>query len=227
MNKQAAAGKLPPGQMERDDFPRFGMWKFADYQAEPNQDYKLQLDGDIHPITLTSSDLVALDRVELVADFHCVTTWTYTDLNWSGYRFRDVYERFVQPQIPDDMDVKLLVFRGKDHYKSALMLDDALADDVLLVDCLGDTALNAEHGMPLRLIAPAHYGYKSVKHLHKIDFWRDENSYRQTLISRIMQHPRARVAYEERARFLPGWFYRYLYRPLIKPTVRKMKLTKG
>jgi hypothetical protein len=34
-----------------------------------------------------------------------------------------------------------------------------------------------------------------------------------------MDHPRARVALEERGRGLPGWLLRYLYRPLIPGTV--------
>jgi hypothetical protein len=34
-----------------------------------------------------------------------------------------------------------------------------------------------------------------------------------------MDHPRARVALEERGRGAPGWLLRRLYRPLIAPTV--------
>jgi DMSO/TMAO reductase YedYZ molybdopterin-dependent catalytic subunit len=33
--------------------------------------------------------------------------------------------------------------------------------------------LTVAHGAPLRLVAPAHYGYKSAKHLSRIEFWRD------------------------------------------------------
>ena len=29
---------------------------------------------------------------------------------------------------------------------------------------------------PLRLVAPAHYGYKSVKHLDRIELWRSDGT---------------------------------------------------
>ena len=34
-----------------------------------------------------------------------------------------------------------------------------------------------------------------------------------------MDHPRARVALEERGRGAPGWLLRWLYRPLVPGTV--------
>ena len=41
-------------------------------------------------------------------------------------------------------------------------------------------------------------------------------------IQQMMDHERARVAYEERGRFISGWILRYLYRPLIAPAIRRM-----
>lgn len=214
--------KLPKGQIERMDFPRFGVWDYADFEAPVSEDYSLQLAGDINPITINQSDLATLERVEQVSDFHCVTTWTYRNVHWSGYRFQDVYEQIIRPQLPSGMTIKLVALRGMDRYKATLPLDDILANDVLLADRLDNKPLPAKHGAPLRLVAPAHYGYKNIKHLQKIEFWQDENSYRTIPIFRLMMHPRARIAHEERARLLPGWVYRYLYRPLINFTVHKM-----
>jgi DMSO/TMAO reductase YedYZ molybdopterin-dependent catalytic subunit len=50
-----------------------------------------------------------------------------------------------------------------------LLLSDLLAAEVLLADILDGLPLSMEHGAPLRLVAPAHYGYKSVKHLSGIE----------------------------------------------------------
>jgi len=72
----------------------------------------------------------------------------------------------------------------------------------------------------VRLIAPAHYGYKSVKHLSRIEFRNEEDGYRASGF-RFMDHPRARVALEERGRGVPGWLLRRLYRPLISDTVAR------
>ena len=88
---------------------------------------------------------------------------------------------------------------------------------LLLADRLDGARLPAEHGAPLRVVAPALYGYKSAKHVSGIEFladYRRGRAERQTLA-----HPRGRVAYEERGRFLPGWVYRYAYRALISWTL--------
>jgi DMSO/TMAO reductase YedYZ molybdopterin-dependent catalytic subunit len=70
------------------------------------------------------------------------------------------------------------------------------------------------------LIAPAHYAYKSVKHLSRIEFRGEAAGYRASGL-RFMDHPRARVAHEERGRGAPGWLLRHLYRPLIRRTVTR------
>jgi DMSO/TMAO reductase YedYZ molybdopterin-dependent catalytic subunit len=74
----------------------------------------------------------------------------------------------------------------------------------------------------VRLIAPAHYGYKSAKHLARIELRRDDRGYRP-LLPRLLDHPRARVAFEERGQILPGWLLRYAFRPLIQPIIRKLQ----
>jgi len=93
---------------------------------------------------------------------------------------------------------------------------------VLLADRLDGEPLSIAHGAPLRLVAPAHYGYKSVKHVNRIEFWRDSRHYRPVGF-RFMVHPRARVAREERGRWIPGWALRYLYRPLVRPTASRFE----
>jgi DMSO/TMAO reductase YedYZ molybdopterin-dependent catalytic subunit len=114
-----------------------------------------------------------------------------------------------------------VVFRGQDGYASSLPLQDLLAADVLLADRLGGQSLGIEHGAPLRLIAPAHYGYKNVKHITAIEFWRDSRNYCfPRPYPRLMDHPRARVALEERGAGVPSWILRPLYRALIAGTLR-------
>jgi DMSO/TMAO reductase YedYZ molybdopterin-dependent catalytic subunit len=213
---------LPPGQKEREDFPRFGVTAFASFQAPVSATYTLLLAGDIESISICRNDLAGLERIEYVSDFHCVATWSHRGVSWSGFRFRDVFEQIVQPRIPSGISIALVAFRGLDGYRASLPLDDALADTVLIADTLNGEPLPSKHGAPLRLVAPAHYGYKNVKHLSKIELWRDGRSYRP-IIPRIMEHPRARVAYEERGRILPGWLLRYIYRPLINRIIRQFE----
>lgn len=217
----AESNRLPPGQIARSDFPRFGITALANFKTPVSTTYSVVIGGDTPDITLTQDDFAALERVEQVSDFHCVTTWSYRGVRWSGFRLRDVYQSLIQPHIPAGVSIRLLVLRGQDKYKSSLLLEDALADNVLLADRLDGQPLSSAHGAPLRVVAPAHYGYKNMKHLARIELLTDASAYRPRF-PRIMEHPRARVAHEERGRWFPGWLFRYLYRPLIGSTVRIM-----
>lgn len=214
--------KLPPGQYEIGEFPRFGLLQFARRFPKSNPRFELSIRGDVdQPITVTD-ELHALPRVEQVSDFHCVTTWTYRSVRWSGFRFADVYERIVVPRSRPHPDATFVILRGQDGYAPSLPLSDLLARDVLLADRLDGQALPIAHGAPLRLVAPSHYGYKSAKHLCAVEFWRDDREYRRAAF-KFMDHPRARVAFEERGRGVPGFLLRYLYRPLVRPAVHEFR----
>jgi DMSO/TMAO reductase YedYZ molybdopterin-dependent catalytic subunit len=105
-----------------------------------------------------------------------------------------------------------------------MLLEDLLAPGVLLADTLDGEKLGLEHGAPLRLVAPAHYGYKNVKHIGAIEFWHDRKHYRFPYpYPDFMDHPRGRVALEERARWFPAWLLRPFYRVLIPLARRKSR----
>lgn len=215
----------PPGQKERADFPRFGVRDIADFDVPASDVYTLQLAGEFETFSVDQEAFTALERVELVADFHCVTTWSYRQVRWSGFRFSDFFAQIVQPQLSSTDKIALATFVGLDRYKASLPLADVLADGVLIADRLNGEQLPFKHGAPLRLVAPAHYGYKNVKHLTKVGLWPDGRAYSKPVLPTIMEHPRARVAFEERGRYFPGWLFRYLYRPLINRTVRQFERT--
>jgi DMSO/TMAO reductase YedYZ molybdopterin-dependent catalytic subunit len=141
-------------------------------------------------------------------------------LRWGGVRFADFYAGVVVPQARPTAGATLVSLRGQDGARTGLLLDDLLAPDVLLADQLDGVHLSVDHGAPLRLVAPAHYGYKSVKHLARLEFREPGEGYPVSGL-RFMDHPRARVGLEERGRVVPGWVLRYLYRPLVPGTVAR------
>ena len=213
---------LPAGQREIKTFPRFGLMPFADRFPSATRIPTVHIGGDVATPVNVSTDFQQASRVEQCSDFHCVTTWTYRGLRWGGIRFQDFYQQVVVPRAGPSADATFVVLRGQDGARASLPLEDLLAHDVLLADRLNDEPLSIAHGAPLRLVAPAHYGYKSVKHVHDIEFWRDSRKFRPVGF-RFMVHPRARVAHEERGRWIPGWVLRYLYRPLIHPTTSRFE----
>ncbi len=213
---------LPPGQREIDALPRFGLTKFA--QRFPNEPEKIAIDigGDVGQSIQISTELNQLERIDQVSDFHCVTTWTKREVSWSGFRFADFYKKLVIELAQPDADTDFVVFRGQDGYRVGMQLEDLLAPDVMLADTLEGQPLPIAHGAPLRLVAPAHYGYKSAKHINGMEFWRDDRNYR-FVASAFMDHPRARVEHEERRQVVPGWLLRRLYRPSIERTKRQFE----
>lgn len=213
---------LPPGQRAISEFPRFGLTRFATRFPRNPISIELVVRGDVEQPTTLTSELATLPRVEQISDFHCVTTWTYRSARWSGYRFSDFYRQPAAPRAHPRDDATFVILRGQDGYATSLPLADLLADDVLLADRLDGEPLSIAHGAPLRLVAPAHYGYKNAKHVDAIEFWRDDKTYRRSML-RFMDHPRARVALEERGRGVPGVLLRYLYRPFIRSTIRQFR----
>lgn len=208
---------LPPGQRAKDSFPRYGLVRFASRWPKPPAEPRLVVRGDVEvPCEIFLSEMAGLPRREETADLHCVATWSRLDVRWGGYRFRDVYEELVLGRAKPQAGVRHLWIKGADGFSASLFLEDALADDVLLADALDGQPLPPEHGAPMRMVAPAHYGYKSVRHLCEIGLYREL----RTGFGGPLVHPRGRVSAEERSRYLPGVFYRYVYRVLLPLTLR-------
>ena len=93
---------------------------------------------------------------------------------------------------------------------------NAFAEDVLIAARLDGVALSPAHGSPLRLVAPAQYGYRSVKHLIALE-------YRLSCAAGstgFKEHPRGRVRREERSRLSPGPVWRRMWAGAL-PAVRR------
>lgn len=210
--------ELPQGQSARDDFPRFGLLQYAHRFPGEIEHVRLRISGEGLEAEDLDNPLTGLPRVAQTSDFHCVTTWSHRALRWSGVRFADFYLRHIAPRLAPGSQVTTVVLRGQDGYRTTLPLEDLLAADVLLADRLDDKPLGIEHGAPLRVVAPSHYGYKSVKHVSRMEFCEGVPKVKPAALA-FMDHPRARVEFEERGRWLPGWLLRHVYRLLIRPMV--------
>jgi DMSO/TMAO reductase YedYZ molybdopterin-dependent catalytic subunit len=200
---------LPPGQRARPDFPRFGLPAFASRWPRVPTAPKLSVGGEVtESLTVDLCELATLPRRTQRSDLHCVTTWSALGMRWGGVRFRDFYEQIIVPRAEPAAGCAYVVFRGLDGFRTSLPLEDALAPDVLIADELDGAALPLEHGAPRRLVAPAHYAYKSVKHLSAIEMRRAG----VRSLAGPGEHPRGRVDLEERGTTLPGWACRRIWR---------------
>ncbi|MFK8079831.1 MAG: molybdopterin-dependent oxidoreductase [Granulosicoccus sp.] len=211
---------LPPGQKAINHFPRFGLSQYAARFPTETDSISIQVSGCVQQDMTLAENLNGLDRVEQLSDFHCVTTWSKTGLRWGGYRFSEVYEKLIKPAAEPSMQTQFMSFHAQDGYRILMPLEYLMAPDVMLADTLDGEPLGIEHGAPVRLIAPSHYGYKNPKHVKRINCLTTDRNFKPVSF-RFMAHPTARVAYEERAIGAPGWLFRYLYRPLVAPTIKR------
>ncbi|MGY0501374.1 molybdopterin-dependent oxidoreductase [Nocardia sp. FBN12] len=211
---------LPPGQRAIDGFPRFGTHLHHPPPPIPASPV-IEVGGELtQQFTLTMTDLAQLPRVEVTADFHCVAGWSATDLRWAGVPFATLYRARVEPVLAPGVSISHVVFEGLDGYQSIALLEDALADDVLIADRLDGQPLTSDHGAPVRLVSPSQYGFVNTKHLCRIGFHTSQ-PVDPDKWSPLAAHRRARVWEEERHRYLPGRVVRPIYHTLIGP-IRRM-----
>lgn len=216
--------ELPPGQRAVLGFPRFGVDRTSPPPAVP-ENMVIEITGPLsRRVAFAPGGPAELPRRSVVAALHCVAGWSATGLRWQGVRFGDVYRELVEPALLTTARVRYVVFVGLDGYRSIVLLDDVLGADVLIADSLDGQPLTGEHGAPVRLISPAQYGFVSTKHLCRIELYGAEpvgyyhpNRRAQLALRVVRPHRRARVAYEERHRHLPGRLARRIYRRLVEP----------
>jgi DMSO/TMAO reductase YedYZ molybdopterin-dependent catalytic subunit len=155
--------KLPIGQTETK------VWPVLDLGKKPVVDrthWKLALTGACeHPVTLSWDDFMALEQVDDVSDFHCVTTWSKMDVPWRGVRFADL-AALARPT----ESARYVLCHAYDGYTTNLPLEEALKPDVLLVHSVYGGPLPIEHGGPVRMITPQLYAWKGAKWISAIEF---------------------------------------------------------
>lgn len=226
------ARALPPGQERVHGFPRFGV-RLDRPPPAVSENPVIEIGGVVaEPFAVPLADLAAMPRRELTADFHCVAGWSATDLRWEGVAYETFHRLVVEPAVPAGASVTHAVFEGLDGYRSIVLLDDALDNDVILADQLNGRPLDGDHGAPVRLVSPSQYGYVSTKHLCRIEVHATEPRQRyhpsplvQVGLNVVKPHRRARVWREERHRYLPAWLVRRLYRHAVS-TIRFLR-TRG
>jgi DMSO/TMAO reductase YedYZ molybdopterin-dependent catalytic subunit len=171
---------LPVGQTETDKWPVLDL---GVQPSVPTSRWSLTVDGAVEaPVRLTWGELLALEQVEDVSDFHCVTTWSRLDLRWKGVRVADV----IGLAMPVD-GASHLMCHGSDGYTTNLSLAEALKPDVLLVHTVDGAPLPREHGGPVRMITPQLYAWKGSKWIERLEvlvgdkpgFW-EERGYSMT-----------------------------------------------
>ncbi len=140
------------------------MW-YNPVPAIDQESYRLEVGGMVEkPLVLAVSDLRAYPRVEQSSRLKCVQCWS-ARTTWGGFRFGELVE-----------DVKPLAgatavrIDCADKWYEYMSLEEMADPGVMLCLEMAGKPLTDQHGAPLRLLAPAKYGYKSAKLVTKITF---------------------------------------------------------
>ena len=157
------AARVPPGQVLTDKFP------VLTYGPTPPFDprtWDFRVFGLVEmPLRLTYEEFHALPRSEMVADFHCVTTWSRLDNRWEGVRIADLMQLVrLAPE------ARFVIVHCDGDYTTNLPLHEFLDEDTMLAYRHDGRDLEPDHGYPLRLVVPKLYGWKSAKWVRALEF---------------------------------------------------------
>ena len=182
-----------------------------DIPAAEAASWRLSVGGTVaKPRTLSMEDLRVRPRVSVTATLECAGNgralleprpisqpWLVEavgNAEWTGTPLRGVLE---EAGIGDET-VEVL-FTGADRgiqgevehaYERSLPLEEAMREDVLLVDEMNGAPLLPQHGFPLRLIVPGWYGMTHVKWLQAITALSEPfEGYQQRQAYRIRRDP--------------------------------------
>ncbi len=159
------ANRVPPGQS------RTLKWPILDASGAPSIDlaaWKLTLSGFVNEdVELNWEQFMALPRVKVFSDFHCVTRWSRLGNTWEGVSARALVDLAggLKPE------ARFVFAHGYDSgWTTNLPVEEFLSPDALVAISHDGEPLSSEHGGPARLIVPKLYAWKSAKWLAGLEF---------------------------------------------------------
>jgi DMSO/TMAO reductase YedYZ molybdopterin-dependent catalytic subunit len=155
--------RLPPGQVLT------AKWPVLTYAETPHVDreaWKFRCFGLVESeVTWTWKEFLALPRVQVKSDIHCVTRWSRYDNVWEGVAVSEILGRVkLKPS------ASAVMAHSTGGYTTNILLDDLKGADVLLAFRHDGGDLPAEHGGPVRLVVPKLYFWKSAKWIEGFEF---------------------------------------------------------
>ena len=164
--------QLPPGQSLTHKFPVVGE-KAPPEEALDLEHWRLELGGQLtSALDLTYRDVMKEAQDELIADIHCVTSWSQLKMSFTGIRLADLLARLGVAPRDTAQFVRFEAYSHRLH-DTSLPLAVALSDSWLVHSFEGQP-LTPSRGYPLRVVTPSRYFYKSLKWLRRITFMEND-----------------------------------------------------
>ena len=138
----------------------------------PNIDaatWHLEVNGLVDkPVSLSLNDIVSRPSITQALTLSCISNYvggTLISSNyWTGTRLKDLLAEIGVK--PGAVGINMT---AADGFFESLSLSEAMDDRTLLVYAMNGKALTPDHGYPLRIYIPDHYGMKQPKWLTQLE----------------------------------------------------------
>ncbi|NJP11016.1 MAG: molybdopterin-dependent oxidoreductase [Leptolyngbyaceae cyanobacterium RU_5_1] len=133
------------------------------------EQWQLEITGAIAtPLKLSYSDILAAPQDDFYLTMECIGNPAggnqIGNALWTGTSLLPFLQKAgIRP------DAVEFVLHGADFYETTLPIKDVMRSDVRLVHQMNHAPLTKEHGYPVRIIIPGHYGQKQPKWLVTIE----------------------------------------------------------
>jgi DMSO/TMAO reductase YedYZ molybdopterin-dependent catalytic subunit len=137
--------------------------------AIDGENWRLKISGLVdHPLELSLQEIRRRPSIDQVATLSCISNPVAGDLIstalWTGVRFREILqEAGLKP------GVRELYITAEDGFYESVPIDEAMDERTLLVFAMNQEPLTADHGFPLRIFIPNHFGMKQPKWIQEIE----------------------------------------------------------
>ncbi len=155
--------RVPPGQKVIDRFP---VLTHGEVPSVNLKQWNFRLFGLVEKeIVHTHEQFMSLPKVQVFADFHCVTRWTHLGNLWEGVAWSEILS-LVKPSPA----AEYLMLHSEGGYTANVPLADMNRGDVLFAYKLDGKDITPDHGWPLRAVVPGLYAWKSAKWVRGVEF---------------------------------------------------------
>jgi DMSO/TMAO reductase YedYZ molybdopterin-dependent catalytic subunit len=132
-------------------------------------DWVLEIKGLVeNPVTLTYEELTSMPQISVYATLETISNPEGGSLIgnaiWTGVPLKTVLDMAGV----EESAIKVIFF-CEDGYSTAITIEEAFTDDVVLAYKMNGKELTPEHGYPLRVVIPEKYGMKWAKWIISIE----------------------------------------------------------
>ncbi len=157
------ANRVPPGQRLVTGWP---VLHYGSVPGVERSSWTFRISGMVsEERVLSYPEFLALPRVKVFSDIHCVTGWSRLDNLWEGPAAVTIQE--LTTVLPE---ARFVIVHAAGGFITNLSRQDFLAPDAVFALKHNNKDLTAEHGAPVRLVIPRLYFWKSAKWVVGVEF---------------------------------------------------------